>query len=109
MKPIVKYRGGKSKELKNYIHHIENEEYETYFEPFIGGGATYFALEPQRAVINDINSKLMSLYNDVKYNYQVLREQLNGLEDIYRNNQRAYEQLKTINTEERVPNDNESM
>lgn len=109
MKPIVKYRGGKSKELNNYIHHIRNEKFDVYYEPFIGGGATYFALEPQRAVINDVNSKLIALYNDVKNNYTRLKQELGAIEEIYINNQQAYEELKALTPHERVPNANEEL
>ena len=69
MKPMLKYSGGKSKELKYYLKYIENETYDRYFEPFFGGGATYFALNPKQAVINDLNSKLIDFYMDVKNNY----------------------------------------
>ncbi|MGC6323971.1 DNA adenine methylase [Pasteurella multocida] len=53
MKPMLKYRGGKSRELseiKKYIPFFEGR----YLEPFFGGGALFFDLEPQNAIINDI-------------------------------------------------------
>lgn len=56
MKPILKYRGGKSNEIKFILPHIP-KDYETYVEPFVGGGALYFYLEPNKAVINDINKR----------------------------------------------------
>ena len=65
MKPMLKYRGGKSKELKYFLKYIENEKFDRYFEPFFGGGATYFALEPHQAIINDLNKKLINFYLDV--------------------------------------------
>lgn len=58
MKPIIKYRGGKSKEiplLSPYIPQFTGR----YIEPFLGGGAMYFHLKPSNAIINDINSRLM--------------------------------------------------
>lgn len=109
MKPMLKYRGGKSKELNNFIHHLNNQDYDVYYEPFIGGGATYFSLEPERAVINDVNSKLISFYSDVKNNFELLKEQLSELENTYNENQRQYEGLKRINPEERIPNSNEEL
>ena len=60
MKPLVKYRGGKSKEIPHLIGHIPKYSGK-YIEPFLGGGALFFHLEPKRAIINDINSKLMAL------------------------------------------------
>lgn len=110
MKPIIKYRGGKSQELKNFIHHISNESFDTYFEPFFGGGAMYFALEPEKAVINDTNLKLMSLYQDVRDHYEKFHEQLHALGELYLYNQQKYSQLKaSSNQNERVLNKNESL
>ena len=44
---------------------IEVKEYNRYIEPFLGGGAVYFYLEPEQAIINDINTKLIEFYQDV--------------------------------------------
>jgi len=60
-KPFVKWAGGKRqiiKELNKYVP----EEYNCYYEPFIGGGALFFELAPKHAVINDSNSELMNVY-----------------------------------------------
>ncbi len=56
MTPIIKYREGKSNELHYIIKHIPAFK-GRYIEPFFGGGALYFYLEPKNAIINDINSK----------------------------------------------------
>lgn len=109
MKPMLKYRGGKSKELKYYLNHIENENFNRFFEPFFGGGATYFALEPERAVINDINSKLVNFYLDVKNNFSQLKSELYKLEEIYIENQKRYEDLKKLTPNERIHNKNEDL
>lgn len=64
-KPFVKWAGGKRQiinKLKEYIPH----EYNTYFEPFVGGGALLFELSPKNAVINDYNSELINVYNCIK-------------------------------------------
>ena len=60
-KPFVKWAGGKRQiidKLKKYVP----EEFNTYYEPFIGGGALLFELSPKRAVINDSNEELMNVY-----------------------------------------------
>ena len=59
MKPLIKYRGAKSKEIPNIEKQIPQFT-GRYIEPFFGGGALYFHLEPQKAIINDINSKLLA-------------------------------------------------
>ena len=60
-KPFVKWAGGKRQiidKLKMYIP----DEYNTYYEPFAGGGALLFELSPKDAVINDSNKELMNVY-----------------------------------------------
>lgn len=61
LKPIVKWAGGKTQLLSN-IEELMPLEYNRYFEPFIGGGALFFNLKPEDAVINDFNSELVSTY-----------------------------------------------
>jgi len=70
MKPLIKWAGGKSSEIK----HIEKRipKYERYFEPFVGGGAVYFDLEPEKAYINDITTEIIDFY---KYIQNGKREQ----------------------------------
>ena len=106
---MLKYRGGKSKELKYFLKYIENEKFDRYFEPFYGGVATYFALEPHQAIINDLNKKLINFYLDVKNNFDLLKKELSHLEQIYIENQRLYQELKALNPKERVPNKNEDL
>lgn len=60
-KPFVKWVGGKRQildKLKEYVP----VEYNTYYEPFVGGGALLFELAPKHAVINDLNKELMNTY-----------------------------------------------
>ena len=64
LKPIVKWSGGKHDELEEINKYIP-ETYDTYLEPFIGGGAVYFNLSPKKAVINDIHTDLVALYRSI--------------------------------------------
>ena len=60
-KPFVKWAGGKRQiidKLKKYVP----DEFNTYYEPFVGGGALLFELSPKKAVINDSNKELMKVY-----------------------------------------------
>ena len=108
LKPLIKYRGGKSKELSNYLHFIP-ERYETYYEPFVGGGATFFAVMPQRAVIGDINEPLINFYRDVGARFDSLSEELARLQSIYEKNQQVYNAEKKKRPKDRVPNANEEL
>jgi DNA adenine methylase len=61
LKPLIKWSGGKVDEIKMFDKYFP-ENYNIYIEPFIGGGAVYFHLNPQKAVINDVHSELIDLY-----------------------------------------------
>jgi DNA adenine methylase len=108
MKPLVKYRGGKSKEIPHIIKHIPTYSGK-YIEPFFGGGALYFYLEPKKAIINDINLKLISFYNGIKNNFELIQDELTQLERNYTINRRKFEELKSKSLKLRVEDDNESL
>lgn len=107
MRPILKYRGGKSKEIINFAEFIP-ENYETYYEPFFGGGSVFFHLEPVNAVINDINTRLINFYTTVRDDYDLVRNELNLIQQMYENNRIIYEERKRNNPTERVTDDNET-
>ena len=70
-KPFVKWAGGKRQIIDKLKMYVPNE-FDTYYEPFVGGGALLFELSPKRAVINDSNKELMNVYevlcDDKKFN-----------------------------------------
>jgi DNA adenine methylase len=108
MKPLVKYRGGKSKEIPHLIKHIPQFS-GRYIEPFLGGGALFFHLEPKKAIINDINSKLISFYLGVKDNFEILKTELSEIEKLYAMNRKNFEELKSKTPDERVDDENEPL
>lgn len=108
MNPMIKYRGGKSKEISHFINNMPLE-YNRYIEPFFGGGALYFYLETQNAIINDVNAKLYSFYKQMKEEYPTVRRQLDELQIIYEQNQKEYDELKKQHPEDRVKNKNEEL
>lgn len=64
MNPIIKWPGGKSREIDKIQPLIP--DFKRYVEPFFGGGALFFHLAPEQAVINDISPALMQFYELVK-------------------------------------------
>jgi DNA adenine methylase len=66
VRPIVKWIGGKAKLLPELRKHLP-KRFGRYFEPFIGGGALFFDLEPAAAVIGDKNEQLVNLYRSIAY------------------------------------------
>lgn len=71
-KPFVKWVGGKRQLLKQfrdlnlYPPHDFDPEKNTYFEPFVGGGAVFLDLLPKKAVLSDLNLELITTYKVVK-------------------------------------------
>ncbi len=64
LKPLIKWSGGKSDEIKMFEQYFP-ENYEKYIEPFIGGGSVYFYLNPSNAVISDVHTELIDLYKNI--------------------------------------------
>lgn len=108
MNPMIKYRGGKSKEIVHFISNMP-KKYSRYIEPFFGGGALYFYLQPQSAIINDINCRLYGFYKEMKEKYPQARVQLDKLQKEYEENQRVYEEMKSENPQVHVENKNEAL
>ena len=69
--PIVKWVGGKRQLMFELLKNMP-ANYNRYFEPFIGGGALFFELQPENAYISDMNEELINLYS-------VVRDDVDGL------------------------------
>lgn len=69
--PILKWVGGK-RQLLSEIMPLINKNCSTYVEPFVGGGAVFFELQPKKAIINDFNSELINVYQVVRDNVEEL-------------------------------------
>ena len=65
LRPIMKWAGGKRQVLPA-IRPLVPSGYKRYIEPFLGGGAVLFDLAPARAVVNDLNTELVSMYEVVR-------------------------------------------
>jgi DNA adenine methylase len=79
IRPFLRWAGGKQRLTKALIQFIpEQKHYERYIEPFIGGGAIFFAVQPKQAEISDINVELINCYKSVARNPQKIS---NLLED----------------------------
>lgn len=73
--PIVKWAGGKRQLLADLRKNMP-KAYNRYFEPFIGGGALFFDIQPENAYISDINPELINLYQVIKGNVDDLIDDL---------------------------------
>lgn len=60
-KPFLKWAGGKSQLLAQIVARLP-QGFKRYYEPFLGGGAVFFGLQPAKATLSDINSDLIDAY-----------------------------------------------
>ncbi len=60
-RPFLKWAGGKSRLIQQYIPYFP-QSYKNYYEPFLGGGAVFFYLQPSAAILTDINAELINTY-----------------------------------------------
>ena len=89
IKPFLKWAGGK-RQLLLVILPLIPKKFNTYYEPFLGGGAVFFAIQPKKAVINDLNEHLINCYRVVRDAPSELMRELAH----YENTQEFYTQIK---------------
>ncbi len=63
-RPFLKWAGGKGRVIQQYSPYFPT--FTTYYEPFLGGGAIFFHLCPNRAVLADINEELVNVYQCIR-------------------------------------------
>lgn len=78
--PFVKWAGGKGQLLGKLKDRVP-DTFETYYEPFIGGGALLLEIKPQSAVINDINEQLINVYRQLKENPRAVVRAVRSIEE----------------------------
>ena len=86
--PLIKWSGGKGDEIKNFEKYFP-KDFDTYIEPFIGGGSVFFHINPKKAVIADVHTELIDLYKSIKEGhskdiYDFMEENDNNEETYYK-------------------------
>src|SRR5689334_17821039 len=69
LSPFLKWAGGKEQELKYILPSIP--PFDSYYEPFLGGGAVFFAIQAKKKIINDKSSELFNLYMMIAQNDEI--------------------------------------
>lgn len=72
---FLKWAGGKNWFIRKHAD-LFPKEYKRYIDPFLGGGAVYFYLEPSKAIVNDINSELITTYQAIKEDWSKVEKEL---------------------------------
>ncbi len=91
---LIKWPGGKARETR-YIEDLI-PEYDRYIEPFVGGGAMFFFLRPQYAVINDISKNLTDFYRLVKEQNEIFYDYLSAYDDLLKSMLAACDQHSDV-------------
>ncbi|KUK11025.1 MAG: DNA adenine methylase [Clostridia bacterium 41_269] len=91
-KPPVKWAGGKAQLIPQFEPLLPKEEYNFYIEPFVGGGAVFFHLIPQQAVLIDSNEELINFYLVVRDNLEELLSDLRK----HRNTEEYYYYIRAL-------------
>lgn len=89
IKPFLKWAGGKT-QLLDEIREFIPDEFDTYIEPFLGGGALFFHLRPVKAILADINPELINCYEVVRDNIEELIISLGN----FRNDEKLYYEVR---------------
>lgn len=90
IQPFLKWAGGKRQLLDSILPLVP--DFKTYCEPFLGGGAVFFAIKPKRAILNDYNSELINCYNVVQNDINALIKSLRR----HRNEKRYYLAVRNL-------------
>lgn len=91
-RPIIRWAGGKSQLLHELMKHVPLK-YDSYYEPFVGGGAMFFALKPEISVLSDSNGELINTYTVVRDNVEDLIRVLPS----YRNDKEFFLEVRSFN------------
>ncbi|WLP85323.1 Dam family site-specific DNA-(adenine-N6)-methyltransferase [Mycoplasma seminis] len=97
-KPFVKWAGGKTQILPKIIESLP-KEFNTYYEPFLGGGALFFYLKPTEAVINDMNAYLIDAYQCFKNEEDFLNLKIALRKHEKAHNEEYYYQVRNMDRE----------
>ncbi len=93
-KPFVKWAGGKRQIIDELIGRVP-KKFKTYFEPFVGGGALLFELQPEKAVIGDTNFELINAYLVIRDKVEELIEDLKR----HKNEKEYYYKMRSLDPE----------
>jgi DNA adenine methylase len=98
IKPYLKWAGGKRQLLAEIKKHLPGDIHKyAYYEPFVGAGAVFFALQPKKAILNDCNAQLILTYTVIKEDVEGLITLLKKHKD--KNNEEYFYAIRNLDRE----------
>lgn len=92
-KPFLKWAGGKTQLLGSLLS-LKPDTFHKYIEPFVGGGAMFFALGHDDSVLADSNEELIATYTVVRDHVESLIERLK----LFSNDKESFYEVRSWNT-----------
>jgi DNA adenine methylase len=105
MKPLLRWAGGKGSllnDIKNYMPADISKI--SFHEPFVGGGALFFDIEPKKGTINDINKRLINFYKVVKKSPDKLIAKANEYQKYVQDKEMYYVLREEFNDDKNINN-----
>lgn len=89
LQPIIKWAGGKEKELKYILPNLPR--FERYYEPFVGGGSVFASVSAKEFHINDLSSELIELYRSIANSDRYFYEYTDAIDTAWLNTKFFFE------------------
>ena len=100
IKPFVKWAGGKNQILDEIDKYLP-VSFNNYYEPFLGGGALFFHLQPKKAIINDNNKDLVTAFECLK-DQKLFEKLISKLQEHEKNhNEKYYYEIRNLDREDK--------
>lgn len=97
MRPFLKWPGGKRWFIQKHAHLLP-KTFKRYIEPFLGGGAVFFHIQPQEAILGDVNADVINTYKGIQSNWK-------QIEDLLKQHQILHSETHYYAVRGKVPND----
>lgn len=105
VRPVLKWAGGKT-QLIPQLNQVVPVRFGKYIEPFVGGGALFFHLNPERAIVGDTNAELINLYKTLAIDAEKVAEALTTIpvnaDEFYKIRAQDWEHLHTVDAAART-------
>lgn len=103
MQPIIKWSGSKRSQADEILKYVP-KEFDTYYEPFIGGGAILYNLHPKKSICGDICEPLIDLWKEIRDNpIHIMNEYERLWKELQKNGQDVYYETRDLFNKEQKP------